>query len=104
MREGVFHVFDLVAIRKHPAPMPTRRLSREASKRRFFAVLHIGAIDSLAAAVRAAIQADWDGLSQEVADYKACTGRDLNVRAVGKSVLLVTAEGEELVKLKITFG
>ncbi len=56
--EGVVHVFDLVG---HPNATRAYAWSspiEESDKRRFFAVLHMGAIKSPADAVRAAIVAE----------------------------------------------
>jgi hypothetical protein len=56
--EGVVHVFDL---KGHPTATRAYAWSSPvegSDKRRFFAVLHMGAIDSPQAAVRAAIVAE----------------------------------------------
>jgi hypothetical protein len=56
--EGVVHVFDLARNPKATRAYAWSSPIEGSEKRRFFAVLHMGAIDSPLAAVRAAIVAE----------------------------------------------
>ncbi|MGO4871000.1 MAG: hypothetical protein ACLPGW_10375 [Roseiarcus sp.] len=56
--EGVVHVFDLAGHPKATRAYAWSSPIEGSTKRRFFAVLHMGAIKSPAAAVRAAIVAE----------------------------------------------
>jgi hypothetical protein len=59
--EGVVHVFDLAGHPKASRAYAWSSPIEGSTKRRFFAVLHMGAIDSPQAAVRAAIVAEHRG-------------------------------------------
>lgn len=59
--EGVVHVFDLAGNPKATRAYAWSSPIEGSEKRRFFAVLHMGAIDSPIAAVRAAIVAEHRG-------------------------------------------
>jgi hypothetical protein len=56
--EGIVHVFDLAGHPKATRAYAWSRPVEGSTKRRFFAVLHMGPIDSPLAAVRAAIVAE----------------------------------------------
>jgi hypothetical protein len=59
--EGVVHVFDLTGHPKATRAYAWSSPIEGSDKRRFFAVLHVGAIKSPADAVRAAIVAEHKG-------------------------------------------
>lgn len=59
--EGVVHIFDLTGNPKATRAYAWSSPIEGSDKRRFFAVLHVGAINSPVAAVRAAIVAERRG-------------------------------------------